>query len=120
MLSLRMTGRPAIQQCRAARPRKCQRIGATSLRLHYLRGAVQTRGWMAGFGHKVISRVSGEMLAQLSGSLQELASKVCPAIVQIEVIGFGPAEEGGVNNQLRSRCEKTGWEKSGSGSECRR
>jgi len=54
-----------------------------------------SRGWMAGFGHKVISRVSGEMLAQLSGSLQELASKVCPAIVQIEVIGFGPAEEGG-------------------------
>jgi len=34
------------------------------------------------------------MLAQLSGSLQQLASKVCPAVVQIEVAGFGPAAEG--------------------------
>ncbi|MBV8573353.1 MAG: trypsin-like peptidase domain-containing protein [Acidobacteriaceae bacterium] len=33
------------------------------------------------------------MLAQLSDSLQQLASKVSPAIVQIEVSGFGPAEE---------------------------
>jgi serine protease Do len=34
------------------------------------------------------------MLAQLSGSLQELASKVSPAVVQIQVTGFGPVEEG--------------------------
>jgi S1-C subfamily serine protease len=31
-------------------------------------------------------------LAQLSDSLQQLASKVSPAVVQIEVSGFGPAE----------------------------
>ena len=47
-----------------------------------------------GTGHHVVSRVPGDTLAQLSGSLQQLASKVSPAVVQIEVSGFGPAEEG--------------------------
>jgi serine protease Do len=36
-----------------------------------------------------------DMLAQLSDSLQQLASKVSPAVVQVEVSGFGAAEEGG-------------------------
>ena len=39
--------------------------------------------------HQVVSRVPGEMLAQLNDSLQQLASKVSPAVVQIEVTGFG-------------------------------
>src|ERR1700756_1604123 len=42
--------------------------------------------------HHVLSRVPADALAQLSGSLQQLASKVSPAVVQIEVTGFGPAE----------------------------
>jgi serine protease Do len=42
----------------------------------------------------MVSRVSEDMLTQLSGSLQQLASKVSPAVVQIEVSGFGPAEDG--------------------------
>jgi serine protease Do len=37
----------------------------------------------------VISRVPAGTLAQLSDSLQQLASKVSPAVVQIEVAGFG-------------------------------
>ncbi len=45
-------------------------------------------------GHQVASRVPADMLAQLSNSLQQLASKVSPAVVQIEVTGIGPAEEG--------------------------
>jgi serine protease Do len=45
-------------------------------------------------GHQVVSRVPADMLAQLSGSLEQLASKVSPAVVQIEVTGFGPAEQG--------------------------
>ena len=45
--------------------------------------------------HPVASRVPADMLAQLSGSLQQLASKVSPAVVQIEVTGIGPAEEQG-------------------------
>lgn len=45
-----------------------------------------------GGGHQVVSRVPADMLAQLSDSLQQLASKVSPAVVQIEVTGFGPAE----------------------------
>jgi serine protease Do len=44
-------------------------------------------------GQQVASRISVDMLAQLSGSLQQLASKVSPAVVQIEVTGFGPAVE---------------------------
>ncbi len=51
--------------------------------------AAEVRG-----GHEVVSRVPADVLAQLSGSLQQLASKVCPAVVQIEVTGFGPAEQG--------------------------
>jgi serine protease Do len=43
--------------------------------------------------HHVVSRVPADALAQLSGSLQQLASKVSPAVVQIEVTGFGPAED---------------------------
>ncbi len=48
-----------------------------------------------GGGRPVVSRAPAEMLAQLSGELQQLASKVSPAVVQIEVSGFGPAEESG-------------------------
>src|SRR5512147_2802357 len=46
-------------------------------------------------GHEVVSRVPPTSLAQLSGELQQLASKVSPAVVQIEVSGFGAAEESG-------------------------
>src|SRR5271157_5002899 len=41
---------------------------------------------------QVVSRAPSEMLTQFSDSLQQLASKVSPAVVQIEVTGFGPAE----------------------------
>lgn len=44
--------------------------------------------------HQVVSRVPGEMLAQLNDSLQQLASKVSPAVVQIEVSGFGSVSSG--------------------------
>lgn len=44
-------------------------------------------------GHQVVSRMSADILAQLSGSLEQLASKVSPAVVQIEVTGLGPAED---------------------------
>jgi serine protease Do len=47
----------------------------------------------AGGSSQVNSRVPADMLAQFSGSLQELASKVSPAVVQIEVIGFRPGED---------------------------
>jgi serine protease Do len=42
----------------------------------------------------VLSRGS-EMLAQLSDSLQQLAGKVSPAVVQIEVTAFGPGADDG-------------------------
>jgi len=42
---------------------------------------------------QLVSRLPASMLAQLSGSLQEVAGKVCPAVVQIEVNGFGPADQ---------------------------
>jgi len=48
-----------------------------------------------GSGDQTSSRVPPDMLAQLSGSLQQLASKVSPAVVQIQVTGLGAAEEGG-------------------------
>jgi serine protease Do len=44
--------------------------------------------------HYVASRVPEGTLAQLSSSLQQLARKVSPAVVQIEVTSFGPAEDG--------------------------
>lgn len=44
-------------------------------------------------GQQVVSRIPADMLAQLSGSLRELASKVSPAVVQIEVSGFGVSEK---------------------------
>ena len=48
--------------------------------------AAESRG-----SHQVVSRFPGDTLAQLNDSLQQLASKVSPAVVQIEVTGFGPA-----------------------------
>jgi S1-C subfamily serine protease len=45
--------------------------------------------------HPVVSRVPANMLAQFSGSLEQLAAKVSPAVVQIQVTGFGPVEESG-------------------------
>lgn len=44
-------------------------------------------------GQPVVSRAPTVMLAQLSDSLRELAGKVSPAVVQIEVSGFGLAEK---------------------------
>jgi serine protease Do len=41
----------------------------------------------------VASRRSTEMLAQLSDSLQQLAGNVSPAVVQIEVTGYGPGPD---------------------------
>jgi serine protease Do len=45
--------------------------------------------------HQVASRLPADALAQLSASLQHLASKVSPAVVQIEVAGIGQAQEQG-------------------------
>lgn len=45
--------------------------------------------------HQVASRVPADLLGQLSGSLQQLASKVSPAVVQIEVTGIGQAGQQG-------------------------
>ncbi len=42
---------------------------------------------------RVVSRAPAETLAQLSDSLQQLAGKVSPAVVQIEVTGFGPGAD---------------------------
>jgi serine protease Do len=42
---------------------------------------------------QVVSHIPADMLAQLSDSLKELASKVSPAVVQIEVSGFGVSEK---------------------------
>jgi len=46
-------------------------------------------------GHQIGTRFAAGTLGQLSGELQQLASKVSPAVVQIEVSGFGSAEESG-------------------------
>ena len=48
--------------------------------------------------HPVVARVPQSVLAQISGSLQELAAKVSPAVVQIEVSGLGLTEEAGSKN----------------------
>jgi serine protease Do len=48
-----------------------------------------------GDDRELVSRVPANMLAQLSGCLQQLARKVSPAVVQIEVTAIGPAEERG-------------------------
>jgi S1-C subfamily serine protease len=45
-------------------------------------------------GREVVSRMPVDMLTPLSGSLQQLASEVSPAVVQIEVSGYGPADQG--------------------------
>lgn len=47
---------------------------------------------------QVVSRASPDMLAELSGSLQRLARKVSPAVVKIEVTGFGATPEAGRKN----------------------
>ena len=62
----------------------------------------------AATGQKVISRLPGDTLAQLSDSLQQLASKVSPAVVQIEVSGFGPAQEGERKDAALMRQHETG------------
>jgi len=40
----------------------------------------------------VEGRAPANLLAQLNDSLERLASKVAPAVVQIEATGFGPAQ----------------------------
>ncbi len=45
-----------------------------------------------GSAAQMVSRVPPAALPQLSESLRQLVSKVSPAVVQIEVSGFGPAE----------------------------
>lgn len=40
-----------------------------------------------------VSRVPANMLAQLDDSLKQLVNKISPAVVQIEVSGFGPSEK---------------------------
>jgi hypothetical protein len=49
-------------------------------------------------GHQVVSHALPDLLAQLSDSLQKFASKVSPAVVEIGVAGFGPAEAGDYKN----------------------
>lgn len=39
---------------------------------------------------------SGDLLHQLSGSIQALVRRVAPSVVQIVVTGYAPLEEGGV------------------------
>lgn len=58
-------------------------------------GAVRLLAAEAHDGHAVSSHASSHMLAELSGALQELASKVSPAVVLIEVTGYGPSDGGG-------------------------
>lgn len=43
---------------------------------------------------KVVTRFPGDMLAQLNDSLEQLASRVSPAVVLIDVTAFGPASAG--------------------------
>jgi serine protease Do len=57
-------------------------------------------GLAVGGDHRVVSRVPPDMLGQLSQSLQLLAAKVSPAVVQITVTRWGPAEEGDRTNQV--------------------
>lgn len=45
-------------------------------------------------GQPVASRIPANMLTEFSGSLQRLASKVSPAVVQIVVTRFGALEDG--------------------------
>jgi serine protease Do len=49
-------------------------------------------------GHEVVPRVPADLLKQLNGSLEQLARKVSPAVVQVEVAGFGPAADGDHKN----------------------
>ena len=44
--------------------------------------------------HQVISHLPAGMLSELNESLQQLARKASPAVVQIVVSGFGPGEAG--------------------------
>jgi len=48
--------------------------------------------------HQVFARVPQDVLAQISNSLQHLATKVSPAVVQIEVSGLGLTNDGGRQN----------------------
>jgi serine protease Do len=52
-----------------------------------------TRGICQESTRKVAGRVPPNLLAQLDESLERLASKVAPAVVQIEATGFGRAED---------------------------
>jgi serine protease Do len=49
-------------------------------------------------GQQVAPRLPADMLAELSGSFQRLARKVSPAVVKIEVTGFGATQEAGRQN----------------------
>jgi serine protease Do len=53
----------------------------------------QTPAGPARGDHRAISRVPPDMLTQLSQSLQQLAGKVSPAVVQITVTGWGTAQD---------------------------
>jgi serine protease Do len=63
----------------------CQQTPATK--------SAETRGT-----HQVISRLPAGTLSQLNESLQQLARKASPAVVQIVVSGFGPDQEGDRTN----------------------
>lgn len=49
-------------------------------------------------GQQLSARPPADPLSELNDSLQQLAGRVSPAVVQIEVTGFAPAEEGGRKN----------------------
>jgi len=49
-------------------------------------------------GRQMVSRLPADILAQLSDSLERLACKVSPAVVQIEITGFGLADAGDREN----------------------
>ena len=51
-----------------------------------------------GTDHQAVARVPQDVLAQISGSLQQLAANVSPAVVQIEVSGLGLTNDGDRKN----------------------
>ena len=66
---------------------------ASTMTLGFCQQASSKRKVEVSAPERVESRTRAESLTHFSESLQELASKVAPAVVQIEVSGFGLAED---------------------------
>lgn len=78
---------------RSIRPVMIAVCAATLLCTGFCEPVTAKQPVMAGNGQQVTSRVPVDLLAQLNESLQKLAGKVSPSVVQIEVTSFGPEEE---------------------------